>query len=126
RALGGEPRAAGRGESVRAHALLVLGHGPLGLDELLSLESMERGIDRAGVDLEHAARGGVDHLNEAIAVARTPAQRLKDDEVERALEDLDAGEGRLFVALDHVVRLEKSVGCKHLIARGIKRQYPQA
>ena len=62
---------------------------------------MQRGIDRARVDLEDAASRGVDHLHEAVAVARAPAKRLEDDEVEGALEELDTGEGGLLVALDH-------------------------
>ena len=35
-------------------------------------------------------------LDDAVAVARPPAQRLKDDEVERALQELDTRRGRVF------------------------------
>ena len=63
---------------------------------------MQRGIDRARVDLEDAARGGVDHLHEAVAVAGAPAKSLEDDEVEGALEEFDTGESGFLVALDHV------------------------
>src|SRR5690348_12217096 len=53
---------------------------------------MQRGVERAGVHLQHVLRASADHLRDPVAVARTPAQGLQDDEIERALEQLESGE----------------------------------
>src|SRR5262249_56438553 len=62
---------------------------PLGGNGALALEPVERGIERAGVHLERVARAGPDHLRDAVAVAFAPAQRLENQEIERALQQLD-------------------------------------
>ena len=58
---------------------------------------MQRRIQRPGVDLQRIARARADHLREAVAVSRPPAQGLEDDEIERALEELDPTEAAFFL-----------------------------
>ena len=55
---------------------------------------MERGVEGPCVDAQSIARYGADELGEAVSVARAPAERLENDEIERALEQLDAGRWR--------------------------------
>lgn len=59
-------------------------------EPLAALEAVERRIQGPGIDLEDVARVGLDHLRETEAVLRSAAQGLEDDEVEGALEELDA------------------------------------
>ena len=56
---------------------------------------MEGWVERSRIDLQRLIRVGADHLRNPISVARTPAQRLQNDEVERALEQFDPRQ-RLF------------------------------
>src|SRR4029078_8686369 len=69
---------------------------PAGGDQLRPLEPVQRGIERSRFDLERLARGRADDLRDAVAVPRSPAQRLKNDQVERALEELDSGQSALW------------------------------
>src|SRR5207244_10807198 len=78
-----------RGEPVHAHAAPGLGDAPLRGDRTLAHEALQRRIQRSRLHLEHVARAGADQLHDAVAVARPPAQRLEDDEIKRALEDLN-------------------------------------
>ena len=83
-------------QAIHPHALIVLRHVPLGGDGALALEAVQRGIQRAGVHLQHIARARANHLRDAVPVSRTPAQCLEDDQIECALEQLDARESCLF------------------------------
>ena len=51
---------------------------------------MERRVERSGVYLQRVTRVGANHLRDAEAVLGAPPERLENDEVERALEQLDA------------------------------------
>jgi hypothetical protein len=51
---------------------------------------MEGRIERPCLDLEHVVGVRADHLREPVAVPRPPAEGLEDDEVECALEELEA------------------------------------
>src|SRR2546430_1478358 len=76
----------GGGEGVDAHALAVLRGAPRGGQPFLFREAVEGGIERPRFHLQHVVGIGADHLRDAVAVARPPAQGLENDEVERALE----------------------------------------
>ena len=61
---------------------------PLGVEPSSALETVQRGEQRAGVDLEHAARDLLDAAGDAEPVHRLQAQRFEDEHVERALNDV--------------------------------------
>src|SRR5579862_6217768 len=94
RTLLGELRGAGLGEAIHAHALLPLGDLPRAAHESLLLETMERRIQRAGVELEYVARVGANELNQPVAVPRPPSERLQDHQIQRALQECEVGIGR--------------------------------
>jgi hypothetical protein len=66
---------------------------------------MQRRIERPGVHLERVLRAGANELRDAVAVAWAPPEGLKDDEVERALQQLDAGEGTILCSPSAQLRL---------------------
>ena len=102
RALGEELFPTIIGELVLSHSLPFLRLGPLGLDPPLARQAVERRVERACIYLECVLGRRANNLREAITVAGTPTQRLKDDDIERALKQFDAGQRlpllrRLFV-----------------------------
>src|SRR6185437_5759317 len=88
-ALRGELFAAGVGERVDAGAAAGIGVLPRGADESALFEPVERGIERAGVDVQHVAGHCLYALREIVAVGRLGAEHLEDDQVQRALEERD-------------------------------------
>ena len=58
---------------------------------------MQRGIQRAGFDLQYVGRLGADRLRDRVAMLRAPLQRAKDQHVERAMQEIGAriGTGRV-------------------------------
>src|SRR6185437_2412583 len=82
-------------QPIDAHTALGVGDAPCGGDGALAEQALKRGIERSRFHLQHVGGLRADEEQEAVAVARSRAQRLEDDEVERALEELDArGRGR--------------------------------
>src|SRR6476469_7240888 len=69
-------------------AAIVVRDAPFAVDPLLLLETLEGGIERALVDLEHAARRLLDALGDAPAVHRRERERAQNEEVDRAAERL--------------------------------------
>ena len=79
---------AGARQRVVARAAVVLGDLPLGSNQALALEPVERGIERALPELQHALGPLLDPLGDAPAVHRLELQRLEHEHVERALQDI--------------------------------------
>src|SRR5690349_24544165 len=77
-----------RRQPVKLGALVGVGRLPVALHPPLPFEPMQRGVEGAGLDLERLGRLGADRLADRVAVLRPPLQRLKDQHVERALQDL--------------------------------------
>src|SRR5690348_8714454 len=75
-ALRGEVLAARGGERVDAGASAGIGFLPGGVHEAAFLEPVERGVERAGVDLQYVAGDGLDALRQVVAVGRLGAQHL--------------------------------------------------
>src|ERR1041385_7991295 len=90
--FGGQMFPAGRCQAVIFRTLIVLRLPPLGLDPTLALEAMQRRIQRAGLNLEDVARPRPDGLGDAVAVLRSPAQRLQDQHVQSPLDMLRSEE----------------------------------
>ena len=82
--LGAEGAAAGRREAVVLGAAVVVGELPVAVDPFFLLQSLERGIERSLVDLEHAVGGLLDALGDAPAVHGPERERAEEEEVDRA------------------------------------------
>src|SRR5262249_39094923 len=87
-----EPLAAGRGQSVDTPALIVLRELPVRRARAVTSEPMERRIERPRIDLENILRARSNRLRDAVAMVLTPTERLQDEEIECALEQLDSRE----------------------------------
>src|SRR5262245_54397107 len=75
-------------ERVELRAARVLRLQPCAVEPARALEPLERGQQRARVDLEHAARDLLDPPRDAEAVHRLKAEGLQNEHVERALDDV--------------------------------------
>src|SRR5687767_11467134 len=84
--FGVQVAAAGGGEGVEAGPAVVVGEAPLGAEQALPLEPVERGVERALVHGEDLERAGLDPLGDAPAVHGTQAEGLEHQHVEGALE----------------------------------------
>src|SRR5688500_8687524 len=96
--LRAEGAAAGGGDLVVAGAPVVVGRPPRARDEAVLLQPLERRVEGALVHLEHAVGDLLDALADPPAVQRGEGERLEDEEVERAAEDIGrraGGHGRL-------------------------------
>src|ERR1051325_9655591 len=91
--FGGQMFPAGRCQAVIFRTLIVLRLLPLRLGPTLALQPMQRRIERAGLYLEYLARPGPDGLGDAVAVLRSPAQRLQDQHVQSPPDAFDARQG---------------------------------
>src|SRR5436305_9233198 len=77
------------GELVKACAPIVLGSAPGSIHPAPRFETAQGRVERAVVDVEHAARDGLDGLRELPTVRGSSPQQLENDEIERALEEID-------------------------------------
>ena len=67
---------------------VVLRRVPFRIDPALLLQAMERRVERPLVDPQDVARDLLDALRDAPAVHRLERQRLQDEHVERALQEI--------------------------------------
>src|SRR4051812_48703598 len=93
RELGRELTFAEGGETIVLRLAVVFGVAPFGLEPAALLETMQRRVERALLDLQPVFRDVLDPAQDAQAVHRTPAQRLEDDEVEGAADEVEIGHG---------------------------------
>ena len=89
RGLGAELFPALGGELVVLGFAVVLGESPLGLEPAALLHAVEGGVERALFDLESLVGGLADPGGDGVAVSRPPREGLEDQEVERALEEIE-------------------------------------
>ncbi len=90
----------------------VLGLAPFGVEPAGALEPLQRRQQRSGVDLEDAARDLLDTPRDAEAVHRLEAERLEDEQVERALNDVGVGfvHAETVSSLTMIVKICQSIG----------------
>ena len=87
---------AGRGDGVVPGAPPGRRLPPPGRDPATFLEALEGRVERSLLDREHRIRQELDLLGDRIAVERLDGQRLQDEHVERAFEELAPGRSRGF------------------------------
>src|SRR5687767_6336111 len=90
-------------QRVIAGAAVVCGDLPLGSNQVLPFEPVQRRIERALPQLEHALRPLFDALGDAPPVHRLELERLEHQHVERALQEV------AFVG--HVVPFDRRKKC---------------
>src|SRR5687768_505143 len=96
--LRAEGAAAGGGDLVVAGAPVVVARAPRAGDQAVLLEALERRVEGALVHLQHAVGDLLDALADPPAVHGLERERLQDEQVERAAEDVRrraGGHGRL-------------------------------
>jgi hypothetical protein len=98
RGLHGEPLAPGLREAVELHAPLGLREPPLGLDPAVPLQPVERRVERPLLDAEDVGAHPLDPPGDGVPVSGPPGERLEDQRVEGAVEQL----GRLGHGADGV------------------------
>ena len=77
-------------------ALVAIAGLPGRVDPALALEPVQRGIERAVVDVQHVLGAGAERHADPVAVLRSPLQRAEDQQIERALQQF-----RLLTGLRH-------------------------
>src|SRR5262245_32570823 len=98
-------------ETVELRLLIRLAHPPLGLEPPALHESVQGGVERAGLDLEQLLGLPADGLADPVAVPGPPLEGPKDQHVQGALEELEArivggsGHGRRCSTTRYVERL---------------------
>src|SRR5262245_25865260 len=85
-----QPLPSGRGELVVAGPAVVVGRAPRRRDVFLSLETVERRVERSLSNAQDLFRALLESLGDAPAVHRSELQRLEDEHVEGSLEQLVA------------------------------------
>ena len=84
RGLDAECAASGRRESIVFRAAIVVGELPVAVNPFFLFQSLERGIERSLIDLEHAVGGLLDALCDSPAVHGTEREGAEEKEVDRA------------------------------------------
>src|SRR5207302_4811035 len=86
-----KPFAAGARELVVLCAAIVVGRTPRGTDPSAALEPMQCRVERALWNLKRVARDLVDALGNPPAVHRLERERFENQEIERALRQVESG-----------------------------------
>src|SRR5262245_29506444 len=102
------------GQRVIPCAAIVLGDLPLGSNQVLTFEAVERGIQRALPQLEHVLGPLFDAFGNAPSMHRLELQRLEHQHVEGPLQDV-AFFARHVFPFD---RRKKRSGCSFRLSRG--------
>src|SRR5215207_4423880 len=82
-------------ELVELGPQVVLRRAPLGRNPPLPLDAVERGVERALFHPQHVVGHQDDTLPDSVPVQRTDRERLQDEHVERALQQLCVGRGHV-------------------------------
>jgi len=77
-----------RAEPVKLGATVVVRRAPRGQQPASHFQAMQGRIQRALFDLQHVIRRTLDELRDAVAVQRSAAERLEDQHVERAGQEI--------------------------------------
>jgi len=81
---------AARRKAVVTSALAFFGEIPGGSDQATGFEAVEGGIERAGFDLEELFGSALDMSGDGVTVRRAVDEGAENQDVERALEEVDA------------------------------------
>jgi hypothetical protein len=79
------------GERIEAGLASSVGRGPFSCEPAALFEAMERGIERALLDLQDVAGHLLQALRDGVAVDRAEGDDFQDEDVERALEQVGFG-----------------------------------
>ena len=89
--LSHELATASRRQPIVPRLAIVLGYTPLGGDPRALFHTVERGVERAFLDVQLVLRGVADPFRNGVAVHRPPREGLQDEEVERPLQQFEVG-----------------------------------
>jgi len=67
------------------------GNAPFGIDPALVFEAVQSGIERALIDLQDLPRDLLNALGDCPAVHGFGLQRAQNEEIERALQEIETG-----------------------------------
>ena len=79
------------GEAVILGFAVVFGEAPLGFDEILAFQTPEGGIEGAFFYEKGVVAVAADEAGDGVAVERSPDERLEDEDVESAAEEVEPG-----------------------------------
>src|SRR5205807_863104 len=80
-----------RGKSIKLRPPIVLGEAVIERDPTAFDQPVQRGVERSLLHLQHVVRGLLDRLRDRVSMRWTKEQGAKNQQIERALEECDAG-----------------------------------
>src|SRR4051812_45225534 len=78
-----------RGQSIELGAPIVLGGALLERNPAALDQPVKRRIEGSLLDQEHVVRATLDRLRDRMAVRRSPPERAQNEQIQRALQELD-------------------------------------